>query len=60
MGLDFEYSDPEYEGDYRITIVQQAMKNHVLVYQWSRYVDPIFFYSRGLQICNMEICFLCM
>ncbi|KAM0839333.1 hypothetical protein ACQ4PT_060402 [Festuca glaucescens] len=35
MGLDFEYCDPEYEGDYRIAVVQLAMKDHVLVYQWS-------------------------
>ncbi|KAM0910743.1 hypothetical protein ACQ4PT_013939 [Festuca glaucescens] len=35
MGLDFEYCDPEYEGEYRIAVVQLAMKNHVLVYQWS-------------------------
>ncbi|XP_051212060.1 uncharacterized protein [Lolium perenne] len=35
MGLDFEYCDPEYEGDYRIAVIQLAMKNHVLVYQWS-------------------------
>jgi hypothetical protein len=42
MGLDFEYCDPEYEGDYRIAVVQLAMKDHVLVYQWSRYVYLIF------------------
>ncbi|KAK1663127.1 hypothetical protein QYE76_016025 [Lolium multiflorum] len=35
MGLDFEYCDPKYEGDYRIAVVQLAMKNHVLVYQCS-------------------------
>ncbi|XP_051211314.1 uncharacterized protein [Lolium perenne] len=35
MGLYFEYCDPKYEDDYRIAVVQLAMKNHVLVYQWS-------------------------
>ncbi|KAM0865985.1 hypothetical protein ACQ4PT_042878 [Festuca glaucescens] len=35
MGLDFEYCDPEDEDDYRIAVVQLAMKNHVLFYQWS-------------------------
>jgi hypothetical protein len=37
VGLDFEYCDPEYDGDYRIAVVQLSMNNHVLVYQWSRY-----------------------
>ena len=37
VGLDFEYCDPEYKGDYRIAVVQLSMNNHVLVYQWSRY-----------------------
>jgi hypothetical protein len=37
MGLDFEYCDPEYEDDCHIAVVQLAMKNHVLVYQCSRY-----------------------
>ncbi|KAK1694323.1 hypothetical protein QYE76_011020 [Lolium multiflorum] len=35
VGLDFEYCDPQFEGDYRIAVVQLSMKNHVLVYQWS-------------------------
>jgi hypothetical protein len=47
MGLDFEYCDPEYEDDYRIAIVQLAMKNHVLVYQWSRYIYRFDFFIRA-------------
>ncbi|KAM0845727.1 hypothetical protein ACQ4PT_056167 [Festuca glaucescens] len=42
MGLDFEYCDPEDENDYRIAVVQLAMKNHVLVYQWSRFMLEVF------------------
>ncbi|KAM0878271.1 hypothetical protein ACQ4PT_034984 [Festuca glaucescens] len=55
MGLDFEYCDPEDEDDYRITVVQLAMKNHVLVYQWSRYVDSIF--QSGLKTLNLVLLF---
>jgi hypothetical protein len=47
MGLDFEYCDPEYEDDCHIAVVQLAMKNHVLVYQWSRYIYRFDFFIRA-------------
>lgn len=47
MGLDFEYYDPEFEDEYRIAVVQLVMKNHVLVYQWSRYICRFDFFSRA-------------